>query len=240
MLRSPRAVTVLLLIASALTACTGGPPPMPARISAVLDARDPVEPAQLEQRIRALTGVTKVELVSKEQAYERFKEQFKDQPDLLEGTRPESLPASFEVTVAAADVALAEAVELAIAAFDGVASAYISADGLVADQEQVGVIVAVKSDATPGQRAEIERTIRALPRTGKITVETGDDTRKRLRERVGGTGTLATAFDQVGPLDIPTTFRFVIGVHDRKVVELAPVHGLPGVGTLQFVPTEVI
>jgi cell division protein FtsX len=36
---------------------------------------------------------------SNEQAYERFKEQFKDAPDLIAATRPETLPASYRFTL---------------------------------------------------------------------------------------------------------------------------------------------
>ena len=56
-----------------------------------------------EQRTALRDALSKDPLVrdtlyeSKEQAYSRFREQFKDAPDLVEATKPDSLPASFRV-----------------------------------------------------------------------------------------------------------------------------------------------
>ena len=43
--------------------------------------------------------VTDYHYESKQQAYERFKEQFRDAPDLVAATRPDSLPASWRFTL---------------------------------------------------------------------------------------------------------------------------------------------
>src|SRR4051794_32858631 len=72
----------------------------------------------VEQRLRVMPGVTGVTFETREEAYERFKEQFKDRPDLVASTRPESLPESFHATIG--DASIAEAVELVAGALDGV------------------------------------------------------------------------------------------------------------------------
>jgi cell division transport system permease protein len=61
---------------------------------------DDVSPTQQQQLGRLLNEMPEVESVrydSKAVAYERFKELFKDQEDLVENTSPDALPASFRV-----------------------------------------------------------------------------------------------------------------------------------------------
>jgi cell division transport system permease protein len=62
-----------------------------------------------EQRTKLRTALQRDPAVkaiayqSREQAYERFKRQFKDNPDLVNATRPEDLPESFRVTLTEPD-----------------------------------------------------------------------------------------------------------------------------------------
>ncbi|WP_027345498.1 permease-like cell division protein FtsX [Hamadaea tsunoensis] len=55
--------------------------------------------ADLKTRLETDPAVQKVFWESKEQAYERFKQQFRDLPDLVKSIGPDSLPESFRVTL---------------------------------------------------------------------------------------------------------------------------------------------
>lgn len=57
----------------------------------------PQDREQIEADLRAMPEVASVNYESKQQAYETFKEVFKDQPALVENTRPDALPESFRV-----------------------------------------------------------------------------------------------------------------------------------------------
>lgn len=52
---------------------------------------------ELENELRAMPQVQQVFYESQEQAYEQFREQFKDSPDLVENVTAEALPESFRV-----------------------------------------------------------------------------------------------------------------------------------------------
>lgn len=52
---------------------------------------------QLRDELVAMPEVERVVFESKEEAYERFKEQFKDTPEIVENTSPDVLPESFRV-----------------------------------------------------------------------------------------------------------------------------------------------
>jgi hypothetical protein len=62
------------------------------------DATD-LQISAIEQELAAVPGSGSVSFESKEQAYEEFKEIFKDQPELVEGVAPDALPASFRVAL---------------------------------------------------------------------------------------------------------------------------------------------
>jgi cell division transport system permease protein len=53
------------------------------------------EQRRVEAAIGAVPGVSEIAYESSQQAYERFKAQFADAPDLVAATRPDSLPASY-------------------------------------------------------------------------------------------------------------------------------------------------
>jgi cell division transport system permease protein len=55
----------------------------------------------IESALRRLASVREVRFESRQEAYARFKEQFKDAPDLIAATRPDSFPDSFRVTLKA-------------------------------------------------------------------------------------------------------------------------------------------
>jgi cell division transport system permease protein len=53
----------------------------------------------IDSALRKLPSVEGVRFESRQEAYARFKEQFKDAPDLVAATKPDSLPESFRVTL---------------------------------------------------------------------------------------------------------------------------------------------
>jgi FtsX extracellular domain len=55
--------------------------------------------AALEAYLRSLSAVASVEYVSQEEAFARFKEQYKDNATLIENVTADALPASFEVNI---------------------------------------------------------------------------------------------------------------------------------------------
>jgi len=57
------------------------------------------ELSTLRSRIGALPGVSRMYYVSRDEAMKRFKERLRGQETLLEGVRPEILPASLEITL---------------------------------------------------------------------------------------------------------------------------------------------
>ncbi|NUT32437.1 MAG: ABC transporter permease [Hamadaea sp.] len=59
----------------------------------------PEQTSALEARLKEDPAVEKVFFEDQKTAYERFKEQFRDLPDLVRSVGPESLPASFRVTL---------------------------------------------------------------------------------------------------------------------------------------------
>jgi cell division transport system permease protein len=64
--------------------------------------RSEVTPEQREAiaaELRTLPGIASFDFSSREEAYERFKEVYACAPELIEATRPESLPESFTVTL---------------------------------------------------------------------------------------------------------------------------------------------
>ncbi|HEV8421123.1 MAG TPA: permease-like cell division protein FtsX, partial [Actinomycetota bacterium] len=55
--------------------------------------------SEIETVMKSLPGVESIAYESKEQAFQRFKEIFKNQADLVENVSPSSLPASLRVTL---------------------------------------------------------------------------------------------------------------------------------------------
>ncbi len=242
MRRVLRALLALTLVAAALSACGGDDgKPTPVRVTAFLDDQVAADPAPVEQRIRELSGgVTGIDVITKEQAYERFRETMKDYPDVLEEAKPGTMPASLEVTVT--DGSVAEAISLVISTFDGVDStSFTMGDSDVDALKEVGVLVRLADGVTSEQRDAIEKLVREMPRTKGISFETPKQAQDRLRERCRGKGELATAFERVSSLDIPASFRFRISdPHGEKIPQFSTLQGLDGVKDFLIVPIEVL
>lgn len=70
------------------------------QVTVYFDRELPVaEQSALRSRITSLAGVSRVGYVSREEAMKRFKNRLRGQETLLEGVRPEVLPASLEITL---------------------------------------------------------------------------------------------------------------------------------------------
>jgi cell division protein FtsX len=121
-LRWRRVAAVLLgLVAAGLTGCTSTVAPTPTPpdpLGLVVYLRSDVTTAQkkaIEARLRALPNLVRLSFETKEQAYQRFKEIFKDEPELVEQVQPGNLPESFQITLSggAAEPVIAELRRLA-------------------------------------------------------------------------------------------------------------------------------
>jgi cell division protein FtsX len=240
-LRTLAAVLVLALSAAPVAGCSGDDPdPLPVRITAFLKRDAAGQQAAVEARIRALPAVTSIVFVSRQEAYERFKTNFKDSPDLLASTKPESLPEYLEAVVT--DGAIAEAVQLVIEAFDEVdqTTLALTGDGDITKREQIGVLVRLKSAVTDDERAAIQRLLQGLPRTEAVSYETPEQTKARLLGRCKDKGDLAASLERVPAHAIPASFRFRIGLHGGKAPQLANLQQLAGVESMLFVPVETV
>src|SRR5437762_5423188 len=109
-----RVMVMIAVLGLALAGCTSRPstPPPPVNVTVFLtmEATEQDKHA-VETAIRALPGVMDVTFETREEAYQKFKEQFKDHPDLVNSARPEAMPESWRFRIAgraAADKAIAQ------------------------------------------------------------------------------------------------------------------------------------
>jgi hypothetical protein len=211
------------------------PPPSPAPTASMINVFlertvDDSARVAVEQQLRATPGVRDVAFVTRQEAYERFQELYKDNPDLLNTVKPESLPESFQVTIA--DGACSEAYDQPLRQVAGVDDVAFSPAG----RPEVGVVVQLRDSVTAGQRAAVERAAAAGPRHRAPRFETGAAAAERLRHCgvPGGAG------------DRPASVRFAYTVPpspgaDRAAVEpLAKLSELEGVLRQYFVPVEAL
>ena len=101
------------------------------KIEVSIFLRDDVTQAQREQlrdELEAMPDVERVYFESKGEAYERFKEQFKDSPDIVANTPPEVLPEAFRVKLRDPDK------------FAVVASAFADRPGVMSVRDQRAVL----------------------------------------------------------------------------------------------------
>jgi cell division transport system permease protein len=70
------------------------------QVTVFLDPTVPEEQKRtIDSALRRLPSVEEVRFESRQEAYARFKELFKDAPDLVSSVKPDSLPESFRVTL---------------------------------------------------------------------------------------------------------------------------------------------
>ena len=158
---------------------------------ATADQRD-----ALRRELTTLPEVTSVTFVDKQAAYARYKEQFKDAPDLLAAVQPDSLPESFEGTVS--DGAFAEAVATVLHAEPGVNTTIISPTTL---RVAHGVVVEVT-----GRDPAMESAINGLAQAKSVTFESADAALTRLKKVCHADRALADALTKD---TVTASYRFV-------------------------------
>ncbi|GIH20326.1 permease-like cell division protein FtsX [Rugosimonospora africana] len=191
-------IVALVLLAS-LAGCSQSTEHQKARLSIFL--RDDVTDDQrsaLNNALRATPDVQGVSFESKEEAYEKFKQQFKDAPDLVAQTDADSLPGSYQATIT--DGSLAEAIESTFVGKPGVLDMSVDLT-LTKVPATEGVVVRVSPDITADQRTALERAIRALRQAKPARFESADAAYARLKEACKGQPALAKALrrDALGP-----------------------------------------
>lgn len=231
---------LLVLTLSAAAACSGeDAKPLSARVTAFLHEDVAANPGPVEQRVRAIPGVTAVKVVTSGEAYAQFKEKMRDRPDLIANISPDTMPASLKATVP--DGSVAEVVELVIGDLDGVDDTVLAmGDGDIGAQRYTGVIMRLSAGVTEAQRDAIGTLIRELPGAEAISFETAEQARDRLRKRCGDNTRLAAAFANVTAQDLPASFRFRIKLDRAKGSGLDPTRPIDGVDDTLLVPAEVV
>jgi cell division protein FtsX len=229
------AAAVLMLT---LAGCTDGAPdttPEKADLTVFLESGVTAEKrAAVEQRMQATSNVEGVTFESSDRAYEKLKEEYKDQPAVWRLVKPESLPESFVATVT--DASTLEAVANALGGVDGVRNTVIGVATVSAEMKDLGVIMRLTDGVTDDQRGAIDKAVRALTDATSIEFESKDGAFKRLKERADGKA------DLIGGLDPARTYasiRFKVGVKSQGGGLIA-LQKLDGVESMLFVPTSTL
>ncbi|MEE6259344.1 permease-like cell division protein FtsX [Plantactinospora sonchi] len=204
MWKKASAVLVTVLLDTGLAGCTSddkadGPAPA---ISVFL-AGDVTEQQKqaIETRLRAVPGAVEVTLSTREQAYQRFKELFKDQPELLAQVNPESLPESLVLTVRdrdAFDRAAASPLRTELGQLPGVDDVVFPGkpgDGAVSEcvtdlpplegvtPNEIWVALADSADET--QQQVVVAKLEAFPGVTDVVRETRDQAAEGFQKRYG-------------------------------------------------------
>lgn len=205
MWKKASAVLVAALLGAGVAGCTAdGPPTEPAAPISVFLNEDATEQQKqaIETRLRAVPGATEVRFESREQAYQRFKELFKDQPDLLAQVNPDSLPESLVLTVrdrAAFDSAAASPLRTELLALPGVDDVVLPGkpgDGAVGECVDAlppplnGVTpsefwVVLADGADEAQQQVVVAKLEAFPGVTGVVRETRAQATDGLRQRYG-------------------------------------------------------
>lgn len=231
---------LLVLTLSAAAACSSeDTKPLSARVAVFLQEDVADSPGPVEQRVRAVPGVTAVKVVTGEEVYAHLKEQMKDRPELTASIPPDTMPTSLEATVP--DGSIAEVVELLIGKLDGVDDAVLAmGNGDLGAQKYIGVIMRLSAEVTEAQRDAIGTMVREMPGAEAISFETAEQALDRLRKRCDGNADLAAAFANVTAQDIPASYRFRIKLDRAKGSGLDPTRTIDGVDDTLLVPAEVV
>jgi cell division protein FtsX len=228
---------VAVVLAAGVVGCSAGAPKEkePSRLSVFLadDVTDGQRDA-IQQKLTAMASIRDVTLETKQQAWEEFQQQFKDSPDLLAQTRPDSLPATFRATVT--DSALAEAVKAVIGPTAGVEDVAVNLGGTKVPKTE-GLVVQVSGDATDGQRAGIERAIQAVPGARPARFETSAAAYARLKAACHDQPGLAGALD---PGAVSASYRFVIPVSSVGSLPQLSLGKVDGVLDVLTVPASTL
>ncbi|MEO3742739.1 permease-like cell division protein FtsX [Plantactinospora sp. B5E13] len=204
MWKKASAVLVAALLGAGLAGCTAdGPPTEPAAPISVFLTEDVTEQQKqaIEARLRAVPGATEVRFESREQAYQRFKELFKDRPEMLAQVNPESLPESLMLTVrdrAAFDRAAASPLRTELLALPGVDDVVLPGkpgDGAVSECVDAlpplqgvspnEIWVVLTDGADEAQQQAILARLEAFPGVTGVVRETRTQATDGLRQRYG-------------------------------------------------------
>jgi len=199
-------LVLVALLGTGLAGCTSDRADKPnPPISVFLEADVTEQQRQaVEARLRAVPDAAEVVFESGEEAYARFKEVFKDDPELVENVRPDSLPASFILTMRDGD-AFARAISGPLLdelrAMSGVGDVVYSKgspppsppqreclmknpelDGPVqTDWQEISVFLT--DEVTDAEKQAIEARLRAaVPGAPDIRLETREEAAERFRE----------------------------------------------------------
>jgi cell division protein FtsX len=157
--------------------------------------------------LHAMPSVRDISFKTRQQAYEEFKQQFKDAPDLVAATAPDALPESFKATVT--DGSFIDAIETVLVALPGVDRVVVVPVTTGSPQTTEGMVVQVRKDLTGDQRAAIERAILAVPQAKPARFESADAAYTRLRKKCQGQPGLARALDPASAL---ASYRFELSL----------------------------
>jgi cell division protein FtsX len=192
--------------------------------------------ASIDQQLHGMPAVRDVAFKTKQQAYEDFKQQFKDQPDLVAGTRPDSLPESFTAT---ADSGLVEAIETVLASTPGVDNVTVALPSGTKPHGTAGMIVQLRPDVTADERTAIEAAVHALPDAKPARFESADAARTRLKERCRKEPALATPLDRASAF-ASYRFSFTLTSNSFGSREYLALDRLPGIETEVLVPAAFL
>lgn len=193
-------ILVLVLTAAALLGGGCGTPSAKQRSTVSVFLKTDVtadQRAAIDRQLRGMPTVRDVAFVTKQQAYEHFRQQFKDQPDLLAGVGPDTLPESY---TASAESRFVEAIQTVLTSAPGVDDVTVALPDGVKRNDRIGMILQLTPDVTGEQRTAIEAAVRALPDAKPARFEAADAAHTRLRNASRGEPTLT------GPLDATSAF----------------------------------
>jgi cell division protein FtsX len=189
------------------------------------------------EKLHAIPRLRDIGFRTKEEAYEDFKRQFKDYPDLLATTKPESLPESFKATVD--DSTFVEAIETVVAALPGAGEVAVLPAARTSPPITDGQIVQVSKDATGADRAAIEQAIRAIPNAKPAKFESAEAAYHRLKKTCRDEPALVTALSADAAF---ASYRFAFTLTADAAGNLPSISlsRLAGVETVLTVPVSTL
>lgn len=189
----------------------------------------------VERRMQAVPTARDVTRTSKEQAYARFKELYKNSPDLVAQTKPDALPESFSATVA--NGAYAEAAAAAIRALPGVDDMNLAPGPGSEKAKYTGIVVYLKDDVTKGERDQIRTKIRAVPGIMESKYESKNEAYDRFQDVFRKQPDLAAAVDRG---HVSASFRVKLVANRYSSAGVDSLRTLSGVTTLRMLPDTAL
>lgn len=233
--RIPLIVVCAMVTLVGGSASAGGRSPAD-RVTLTVLLRDEATAAEreaIEKIVRDLPDATKIRFESREAAYQRFKEMFKDQPDLVTTTNPEHLPESFMASLPARR--RAEAAAVAMRSVPGVDYTTLKGEWIAEKPSLLGVIVYLKAGASDADRIAIEQKLRGMSSTKTVRYESRGRAYQRLHASLGESDPLVWLIDKN---NVAASFRAEVST--RKKSDINWVWDQPGVETWIGVPVAAL